>query len=120
MRQTWDIPDAYLPAAGERPPYGHEAVCILNASSRDAHIQLDLYFEDRPPIKGIELTVGAERARHVRMDEPAGLGGVIVPRETPYAIRVTSDVQVSVQYSRLDVTQPNYSLMTTVAHRKPA
>lgn len=115
MHQTWLIPDAYLPAPGSRPPHGHEAVCILNTSEREAHLELDLYFEDRPPIKGIRVTVGAERSRHLRMDDPASLEGTEVPRETPYAMRLVADVAVSVQYSRLDVSQPNYSLMTTMA-----
>lgn len=114
MHKTWLIPDAYLPPAGDGPPFGHEAVCILNTSTRDARVRLDLYFEDREPVLGIVAVVGAERSRHLRLDDPAALGGVAIPRETPYAIRLTSDVPVAVQYSRLDVTQPNYSLMTTV------
>ena len=115
MKTTWFIPDAYLPAAGDGPPFGHEAVCVLNPGDREAHLTLDLYFEDRPPVRGIAIAVGAERSRHLRMDDTAALGGTQVPRETPYAIRVTSDVPVAVQYSRLDVAQPNYSLMTTMA-----
>ena len=115
MHKTWLIPDAYLPPAGDGPPFGHEAVCILNTSKRDAHLRLDLYFEHRDPMLGIELVVDAERSRHLRLDDPVSLGGLQIPRETPYSIRLTSDVPVAVQYSRLDVTQPNYSLMTTMA-----
>ena len=120
MHKTWFIPDAFLPAAGNGPPYGHEAVCILNTSGQDAHVQLDLYFEDRAPIKGIIVTVGAERSRHIRMDDPANLAGTVVPRETPYAIRVVSDEPITVQYSRLDVTQPNFSLMIASRWADPA
>lgn len=115
MNETWLIPDAYLPAAGDGPPHGHEAVCVLNTGNREAHLTLDLYFEDRPPVLGIAVTVGPERSRHLRMDDAEALGGTQVPRETAYAIRLTADVPVAVQYSRLDVAQPNYSLMTTMA-----
>ena len=47
---VWYIPDAYLPQpiAANGPYVGHEAVCILNVSSQDAHVSLDLYFENRP------------------------------------------------------------------------
>ena len=115
MHKTWFIPDAYLPLAGDRPPFGHEALCILNTAKRDAHLHLDLYFEHRDPVLGIEVVVNAERSKHLRLDDPASLGGQQIPRETPYSIRLRSDVPVTVQYSRLDVTQPNYSLMTTMA-----
>lgn len=114
---VWYIPDAYLPkpVRADGPYIGHEAVCILNVSSQDAHINLDLYFEDRSPAKDIYVLVPAERTRHVRLDKPDQLGGFEVPIEVPYAIRVRSDVPVIVQYSRLDTTQQQCTLMTTIA-----
>jgi hypothetical protein len=116
--RVWFIPDTYLATPPNRndPYFSHEAVCILNTGPRPAHISLDLYFEDRPPVKDIRLTVGAERTAHVRLDRPEALGGVEVPRDTPYAIRLRSDVPVIVQYSRLDTTQWNLALMTTMAY----
>ncbi len=116
--RTWLIPDAYLATPPNRsdPYFSHEAVCILNTGPREAHIGLDLYFEDRPPAKDIRVTVGAERTAHVRLDRPETLGGFAIPRDTPYAIRVRSDEPVIVQYSRLDTTQANLALMTTIAY----
>lgn len=116
----WLIPDAFLPAPGESEPYGHEAICILNTQTKDAHVTLDVYFETREPIHNIKVTVGAERTKHLRMDRPRELNGVHIPREVPYAVRVRSDTLVAVQYSRLDVTQPNLSLMTTWVAHTPA
>jgi hypothetical protein len=37
----------------------------------------------------------------------------------PYAIRVTSDVNIVVQHSRLDVTQTNMALFTTMGWPQP-
>ena len=115
MHTEWLIPDAFLPAAGPHEPHGHEAICVLNTHTEDAHLTLDFYFEDREPIRNVTLTLPAERARHLRTDRPQDLGGAEIPRETPYAVRVRSSLPIAVQYSRLDVTQPNYSLMTTLA-----
>lgn len=112
--KVWLVPDAYLPEVGTGKLQGHEAICLLNTGTVPAHVKLDFYFEDREPIRGVELTLGAERTWHVRLDDPERLG-VELPREVPYAIRVTSDVNIVVQYSRLDVTQPNLALMTTMA-----
>lgn len=116
--RVWFIPDTYLATPPNRtdPYFSHEAVCILNTGPREAHISLDLYFEDQPPLKDIRVAVGAERTAHVRLDRPEVLGGVEIPRDTPYAIRLRSDEPVIVQYSRLDTTQPNLALMTTMAY----
>jgi hypothetical protein len=116
--RLWFIPDTYLatPPNRDGPYFSHEAICILNTGPRPAHIALDFYFEDRPPVKDIRLVVHAERAAHVRLDRPEALGGYVVPRDTPYAVRLRSDEPVIVQYSRLDTTQPNLALMTTMAY----
>ncbi len=119
--RVWFIPDTYLatpPGTADRY-FSHEAVCILNTGVREAHVSFDMYFEDRPPVKGIRLVVGGERTAHVRLDRPEALGGFVVPRDTPYAIRVRSDEPIIVQYSRLDTTQPNLALMTTIAYPLP-
>jgi hypothetical protein len=113
---VWLIPDGYLPPRGEGPLEGHEAICLLNTGERDAHVSVDLYFEDREPVLGIPVVVGARRTLHLRTDRPAMLGGFEVPRGIPYAIRVRSDVPITVQYSRMDTSQPNLTLMTTLGY----
>ena len=116
--RVWLIPDGYLatPVADNHPYQSHEAVCILNTGEKNAHIRLDVYFEDRAPIKDIPVLVGAERTFHARLDKPEHLNGIVIPRDVPYALRVRSDVPVIVQHSRLDTTQANMALMTTIAY----
>lgn len=117
--RVWVIPDAYLPEEGTGELTGHEAICLVNTGTVPAHVTVDFYFEDRDPIRDVSLTLGAERTWHVRLDDPNSLGGVALPRLVPYAIRVKSDVNIVVQYSRMDVTQPNLTLMTTMAWPAP-
>ena len=116
--RVWLIPDGYLatPPGDGKPYQSHEAICVLNTGITDAHIRLDLYFEDRDPIKDIQVVVKAERTLHVRLDKPEHLNGAVIPRDVPYAMRVRSDVPIIVQYSRLDTTQTNIALMTTIAY----
>lgn len=115
---TWYIPDAYLPEAvpADGPYVGHEAICVLNTTDRDAALLLDFYFEDRPPVRDVAVTVPGERTRHLRLDKPEQIGDFSVPVGVPYAIRVRSDIPVIVQYSRLDTTQIQCTLMTTMAY----
>ncbi len=115
--RSWYIADAYLPSSGLGEKWeGHESVCILNVGENDAHISMNLYFEDREPIEDIKVVVKARSNRHVGMHKPEQLGGVVVPRDVPYGIALHSDETIVVQYSRLDVTQPNFTLMTTIPY----
>jgi hypothetical protein len=112
----WYIPDAYLPSSGLGQKWeGHESVCVLNVGNKDAHLVFTLFFEDRPPMENIQVTVKARSDRHIGMHKPEQLG-VKVPRDTCYGIAIDSDVPVIAQYSRLDVTQPNFTLMTTIPY----
>lgn len=114
--RVWLIPDGYLPVESTGAQISHEAICVLNASERPARLLVSFYFEDRDPIKDIEVVVPAERTRHVRTDLPEQLGGVELPRGVSYAVRIEGDVPVVVQHSRMDTSQEALALMTTLAH----
>jgi hypothetical protein len=111
-RTRWYVPDAYLPAEGEA---SHESACLLNAGERDARVRFTFFFEDRDPLGPVELTLGARRTWHVRLDDPFQLGGLELPRGVPYAYAVESDEPIVVQHSRLD-TSAGYTLFTTIAY----
>jgi hypothetical protein len=116
--KTWTIPDAYLPAIGKpgKTGYvGHESLCVLNSSAKQATLRIGFYFADRAPLTAT-VTVPAQRCLHLRFDDPKQLGGFVVPREVPYGLRVESSVPVVVQHSRLDVTQPNMAFLSAIAH----
>lgn len=115
--KVWMIADAYYPefSTGKFP--SHEAVCVLNTGDADAHISLTLYFEDRDAMKGFDFVCPAERTIHERMDKIKAKNGLSVPQGVPYAILVESDVPVVVQYSRMDTTQAEMALMTTMAYK---
>ena len=108
------LPDCYWPSSRNGAYVSHESICILNTARRTAHIKLTIYFEDRPPMKGFCVPVEPERTRHIRMDQLVSEEGHTVPMDTPYAAMVESDVDVAVQYTRVDTTQPELALMTTM------
>ena len=110
-KKRWFVPDGYLPPAAS----SHESACLLNAGERDARVRLTFFFEDRDPAGPVELLLRAQRTWHVRLDDPAQLGGIEVPRGVPYAYSVESDVPIVVQHSRLE-TSAGYTLFTTIAY----
>jgi hypothetical protein len=111
--KVWLIPDGFIPEESSGSQESHEAICVLNTSAEEARLSISFYFEDREPIKNVEVVIPPERTRHVRTDH---LGGAEIPRGVPYAIRVESSVPVVVQCSRMDTTQAALSLMTAMAH----
>ena len=111
-QKSWYIPDGWIPRqkAGEESGYeGHEALIVLNCNEEEAKIRIDFYFEDKAPIENVTFTVGGKRVKCFRMDKPEEIGGVTLGRLQQYALRVRSDVEIVVQFGRMDVTQPNCS-----------
>lgn len=110
----WFIPDAYYPSSKNGAYVSHEAVCFLNPGKQDASVTLTLYFEDREKMEGFHAVVPAERTVHLRMDKLRGDSGEGVPMDTPYAIMIESEQTLHVQYTRVDTTQAELAIATTI------
>jgi hypothetical protein len=108
------IPDCYLGSKSNGESKTHEAVCILNPLSEDTVVNLTLYFEDREPMDGFEIMIPARRTIHIRLDKIRNKDGYLIQRDTPYGMKIESTQQVYVQYTRVDTSQPELALMTTI------
>lgn len=115
-KQTWVIPDGFMNETKNGNFVSHEAACVLNLSDRTAHISLTFYFEDRAPLKGFAAICAPERSNHIRFDLIETANGEKVPYNTPYSVLIESDTPIVVQHSRMDVSQPEMTLMTTIAY----
>jgi hypothetical protein len=115
-RYRWAIAEGYIPGESHGPSpemTSHEAACILNASDQDARITITIFFVDREPAGPFHIKVPARRTLHVRfndLNEPE-----TVPRDTPYASLIESDVPIVVQHTRLDSRQSQNALLSTIA-----
>ncbi|WP_055662863.1 sensory rhodopsin transducer [Jannaschia seosinensis] len=113
----WVIAEGYIPSRGiegDRALESHEAFCLLNTGAEDAHLEIMLFFADRPPVGPYRAVVPAERTLHLRandLDDPEP-----VPRDTDYAVKIASDVPVVVQHTRLDSRPENFALLSAMAH----
>jgi hypothetical protein len=113
---TWAIAEGYIPgdSTGPEEMKSHETACILNASERDARVEVTVFFSDRDPAGPYVVEVPAKRTCHLRfndLDDPEP-----IPRDTDYASVIESDVPVVVQHTRLDSRQAENALLTTVAY----
>lgn len=113
----WAIAEGYIPgwSNGPQPELeSHETCCILNAGDTVANVRITIYFEDREPVGPYRLQVEPRRTRHIRfneLDDPQP-----IPKQTPYASVIESDVPIVVQHTRLDSRQAENALMTTIAY----
>ena len=116
-RKTWAIAEGFIPGESTGPSpmmSSHETVCMLNAGDSDAHVEITVFFEDRSPVGPYRVTVPARRTKHLRYNdlrEPAP-----VPRNTPYASTIVSDVPIVCQHTRLDSRQAANALLSTIAY----
>ena len=95
---------------------GHESVIIVNDSDVDAHIDVKLFFTDRDAYEEIKWEVKAGRVRCFRTNNPSDMCGFEVPLETQYAMKLSSDTNIVVQYGRLDNTQANLAFYTVLGY----
>lgn len=94
--------DGDLPGKGEDPSLpGHEALMITNKNTADAHILVNLYFEDKEPVKGLHLVVPAERVICIRTDLPICEEEFQIP-SGQYSLELDSDIEVCASFGRLD------------------
>jgi len=114
--RLWFIPDGYYPVNSNGLFPSHESICVLNPGKKDANIEITLYFEDRDKMEGFKASCKAERTHHIRMDKISSVSGEKVPKGVPYAMMVKSDVDIIVQYSRMDTSQAEMALMSTMAY----
>ena len=115
-RRRWAIAEGYLPGWSNGPGpelESHETCCILNSGDQPARVRLTIYYTDREPAGPYRVEVPARRTLHLRfnaLDDPEP-----IPKDTPFASIIESDVPVVVQHTRLDSRQAENALMTTMA-----
>ncbi|MGZ5225825.1 MAG: sensory rhodopsin transducer [Burkholderiales bacterium] len=116
-KKRWAISDGYIPPSSTgttRQMTSHEAVCMLNAGERDAHVEITVFFSDREPVGPYRVTVPARRTLHQRFNDLADPEPI--PRDTDYASVIESDEPIVVQHTRLDSRQAELALLTTIAY----
>jgi len=114
-KKYWIIPDCELPPEGEGVLKGHESVIIVNDSDKLATIKVKLFFVDCEPYENITWTVEPGRVRCFRMNNLQDMCGYEVKKEIQYAMKLSSDQPIVVQYGRLDNRQTNLAYYTTLA-----
>jgi hypothetical protein len=116
-RTRWAIAEGYIPSESsfsDRALISHETACILNATDREAHVAITIFFANREPVGPYKLTVAARRTLHLRFNDLHDPHPI--PHDTDYASVFESDVPIVVQHTRLDSRHAEVSLLSTMAY----
>ncbi len=115
-RKNWAIAEGWIPdgSTGPKPEMvSHETACILNANDVPAHVEIMIFYQDREPVGPYRLTVPPRRTWHQRFNDLTDPRAI--PKATPYASTIASDLPIVVQHTRLDSRQAENALVTTIA-----
>lgn len=116
-RKRWAIPGGHIPlhSTGEEPAFvSQDRLCLLNAGDEEASVKVTIFYDDRAPVGPHELSVAAQRVRHIRFNdliEPEA-----IPLDVPYAALVESNHPIVVQFTRMDTGSAAAGLMGTMAY----
>lgn len=116
-RTKWAIAEGFIPSVSHGPEpamTSHETACLLNTGDHDATVQVTLFFTDREPVGPYRLQVPARRTVHQRFNDLKDPSPV--PRDTPFATVIDSDVPIVVQHTRIDTRQAEAALLSTIAY----
>lgn len=115
-KNVWYVPDGYITSKSVGEYLSHETISVINDNNQDANIKITLFFEDQEPLANFMVTCPAYRGNHIRLDKIKNQDGILIPRDTCYALKIESNVPIICQHSRLNTCQSEYTLMSTIAY----
>lgn len=115
-KKNWYFADGYLPEKSGRGMEAHEALMLFNPSTETVQTEIGVFFSDRPPVKGIKITVQPERVFTIRLDHPEELDGAVIPPLTQYALQIQASAPIVCQFGRVDTTQNALSYYVGVGY----
>ena len=102
-KKTWVFADGDLPPHpdGVDQPEAHEALMVVNDTSKIAELTITLLFEDREPKENLKLYVNGKRVSCFRFDKPIWGDDYVIPFGQ-YALLIESSVPIVAVFGRLD------------------
>lgn len=114
---VWAIPGGHIPprSTGREPEYtSRDELSLLNTNDNEAEVELTIFYSDREPVGPYRLVVPARRVRQLRFNDL--IDPEAIPLDTPYACVLVASVPIVVQFTRLDSSQANNAVASTIAY----
>lgn len=96
---------------------GHEAIAVVNKGDKAAKLWVEIYYMDRASEKGFEFEILPERSHRIILGEEYKLNGsmkIPVASNVPYSLKLISDGDLNIQFTRVDSRSQRLAVSTTV------
>jgi hypothetical protein len=115
-KTVWAIAGGHIPlnSTGREPEFtSRDELCLLNTSDQEANVKITIFYADKEPVGPYRLKVQARRIRHIRFNDLIDPEAIFL--DTDYASVIESDIPIVAQFKRLDSSQAENSISTTMA-----
>jgi len=105
-KKIWAFAAGHIPGltTGPEPDFtSHDKISVLNTSSYNANVGIEIFYENAASVIFRTIEVKARRLRKVRFNDL--IDPLPVPLDTPFGFILTSDIEVIVQFSRMNTAQ---------------
>lgn len=116
-RKIWGFPGGFIPekSTGREPEMlSKDEISILNTSKKDAEITITIYYADRDPVSGYQISVKPERVRQFRINDL--IDPHAIPLGVQYGAVLQSSVPIIVQWSKQITSDGKLGLMGAMAY----
>jgi hypothetical protein len=119
-KKVWAFAGGHIPlwSGGKEPEFtSHDKISVLNTSAKDAEIKITIFYENKEAVKDHTIRVPARRVRKIRFNDL--INPRPIPLDTPYGFLLASDVEVIVQFSRMNTSSKHNAGFCFTPYFKP-
>lgn len=116
-KKIWCFAAGHIPliSHGDEPAFtSHDKIAVLNTSEYEATIRLTIYYENDKAITDHRITVPSNRIRKIRFNDL--IDPLPIPLDTPFGFVLESDIEVIVQFSRMNTSSRSVAGFCTTPH----
>jgi hypothetical protein len=109
-KKVWAFAAGRIPlhSTGSEPDFtSHDKIAILNTSDKTAEIKITIVYEDDRPVKDHAIKVLDRRIRKIKFNDL--IDPLPIPLDKPFGFILTSDVNVIVQFTRMDTSSRQHA-----------
>jgi hypothetical protein len=104
-KKVWAFAGGHIPliSTGKEPEFtSYDKISVLNTSAKDAEVKITIFYENDEPVKDHAIKIKARRVRKIRFNDL--IDPRPIPLDKPFSFVLVSDVEVIIQFSRMDTS----------------
>jgi hypothetical protein len=119
-RKVWAFAAGHIPlhSTGKEPEFtSHDKISVLNLSPEDAEVRITIFYEHHEALTHRAIKIPARRVKKIRFNDL--IDPLPIPLDKPFAFLIVSDLEVIVQFSRMDTSSEQAAGFCLTPYFKP-